>query len=108
MSGSVDNLNFTPTQVQAIAIVQNSLRHTLKNPISVNIKLFRKIAGFFCQIVLHNLQGYRKSFGQPPLLRLMHGNIVKMPMSADMIPMDMSRYHQDGQVRQTVYDLSDV
>ena len=60
MSGGVsrcmDDLDFPPAQIQAVTVMQDSLRHTLKDPIRIQGKLRREIAGESCQIFLDDGQ----------------------------------------------------
>ena len=105
MSRCVDDLNFPPAKIQMITVVKNSLRHTLKDLISVNVKIRRKIARKPRQILPDGLQRYRKTDEQPFLFRFVYGDMIKITVSSDVIPMDMRCNDLDRQFRQTVHNI---
>ena len=83
--------------------MQNPLRLALKNLIGIQVKIRRKAARVLHQIAFDNRKRERKSNGYPFFFCFMKGYIIKMSMSADVIPMRMSRDDHNGQVRQTVH-----
>ena len=108
MPRRVNDLNLPPAQIQKLAVAQDFLRRALKDLIGVKVKIAWKIASNFCQIVLHGFERKRKTVRKLILFRFVYGNIVKIFMSADVIPMHMSRQYRNWQFRQRIHNFFDV
>ena len=68
----------------------------------------RKITGLSHQVFLHCFKGKGKLSVEPVFFRFVHGDIIKVSVTADMIPMNMRGDCCDGQIRQFIDSFTDI
>ena len=102
-------LNIPPAYIYSFIAMQDFRRRSLKKPVSIDIKPFRKVTSIR-HICFDSLNRLRKSAVQPVKLIRMRIKIREIPMPADMVPMDVRRnrcYMLIGQFNNFVIYIAD-
>lgn len=107
MARRVDHFQPPVSKIEDIPITQKPCRIPRKEGVTVYVKCVRKTTGLTSQILFHNRKRYRK-IGKPRGLRFKNRNIVKMPVSANVIPVHMGCCGQYRKCGQALRHASDI
>ena len=108
VAGGVEHGQHPASQVQHVPVPEDPPGRTLEDFVIIQREVRRKIAGLGREISFHHREREGEVPVQPVPLRLVDRQVLKQPVSAGVVPVDVGGEDRDRQVRQALHHRPDV